>query len=206
MARLYQSYADVNPLERVALKACSVMQYLLLQKPHAKSKTKEHVSHLARRMKLWSQGDVDALPYEGKCIQKHLTSSKHRTVEFENIALGFSRRMLQGKVHQAVRLISNAENGGLLAIDELIPTGIDEQGNTNWQTTRDILIQKHPEVKIQPPEMLLPEPESDEMYHDPIVFERITGDNIRKAANRTQGTAGPAGVDSYAWRRFCSSF
>ena len=32
---------SVNPLERVALKACSVMQYLLLQKPHAKSKTKE---------------------------------------------------------------------------------------------------------------------------------------------------------------------
>ena len=98
-------------------------------------------------MKLWSQGDVDALLYEGKCIQKHLTSSKHRTVEFENIARGFSRLMLQGKVHQAVHLISNVEQGGLLAIDELIPTGIDEQGNTNWQTTRDISIQKHPEVK-----------------------------------------------------------
>ena len=117
---------SVNPLERVALKACSVMQCLLLQKPHAKSKTKEHVSHLERRMKLWSQRDVDALLYEGKCIQKHLTSSKHRTVEFENIARGFSRLMLQGKVHQAVRLISNAEKGGLPAINELIvPTGID---------------------------------------------------------------------------------
>ena len=157
---------SVNPLERVALKACSVMQCLLLQKPHAKSKTKEHVSHLERRMKLWSQRDVDALLYEGKCIQKHLTSSKHRTVEFENIARGFSRLMLQGKVHQAVRLISNAEKGDLLAIDELIPTGIDEKGNTNWQTTRDILIQKHPEAKIPPPaETLLPEPESDETYH-----------------------------------------
>ena len=42
--------------------------------------------------------------------------------------------MLQGKVHQAVRLISNAEKGGLLAIDKLIPTGIDEKGNTTWQT------------------------------------------------------------------------
>ena len=115
--------------------------------------------------------------------------------------------MLQGKVRQAVRLISNAEKGGLLAIDELIPTGIDEKGNTNWKTTRDILIQKHPEAKIPPPETFLSEPESDETYHDPIVFERITGDNIKQAANRTQGTAGPSGVDqAYGWRRFCSSF
>ena len=99
--------------------------------------------------------------------------------------------MLQEKVHQAVRLI---------------PTGIDEKGNTNWQTTRDILIQKHPEAKIPPPETLVPEPESDETYHDLIVFEKITGDNIKQAANRRQGTAGPSGVDAYAWRRFCSSF
>ena len=112
-------------------------------------------------------------------------------VEFEIIAQGFSRLMLQEKVHQAVRLI---------------PTGIDEKGNTNWQTTRDILIQKHPEAKMPPPaETLLPEPESDETYHDPIVFERITGDNITKAANRTQCTAGPSGVDAYAWRRFIVS-
>ena len=64
----------------------------------------------------------------------------------------------------------------------------------------------HPEAKIPPPKTLLPEPESDETYHDPIVFERITGDNIKQAANRRQGTAGPSGVDAYAWRRFCSSF
>ena len=63
----------------------------------------------------------------------------------------------------------------------------------------------HPEAKITPPKTLLPEPESDETYHDPIVFERITGDNITKAANRTQCTAGPSGVDAYAWRRFIVS-
>ena len=63
-----------------------------------------------------------------------------------------------------------------------------------------------PEATIPPPETLLPEPESDETYHNAIDFERINGDNIKKAANRTQGTAGPSGVDAYAWRRFCSSF
>ena len=181
------------------------MQCLLLQKPHAKSKTKEHATHLERRLKLWSQGNIHALLNEGKCIQKHLISNTRRTVEFEKIARGFSRLMLQGKIHQAVRLISNAEKGGPLSVDDLVPVGTDVDGNTNWQTTRDVLIQKHPEGKLPPPETLLTELEGDETCHDPIVFERITGDSIRQAANRTHGTAGPSGVDAYAWRRFCSS-
>ena len=88
----------------------------------------------------------------------------------------------------------------------MVPVATDVDGNTNWQTTRDILIQKHPEGKLPPPETLLTELEGDETCHDPIVFERITGDSIREAANRTHGTAGPSGVDAYAWRRFCSSF
>ena len=43
LARLYQAYADESPLECIALKACAVMQCLLLPKPHSKSKTKEHI-------------------------------------------------------------------------------------------------------------------------------------------------------------------
>ena len=72
LARLYQSYADNSPLQGIALKACSVMQSLLLQKPHAKRKTKEHVACLERRMALWMEGNIDKLILEGKCIQKHL--------------------------------------------------------------------------------------------------------------------------------------
>ena len=34
----------------------------------------------------------------------------------------------------------------------------------------------------------------------------ITGESIRHAALHTQGSAGPSGVDAYAWRRLCSSF
>ena len=42
LAKLYLSYAENCPLERIAMKACTVMQSLLLQKPFAKSKTKDH--------------------------------------------------------------------------------------------------------------------------------------------------------------------
>jgi hypothetical protein len=43
LARIYQAFADTSPLECISLKACSVMQSLLLQKPFVKSKTKDHV-------------------------------------------------------------------------------------------------------------------------------------------------------------------
>ena len=48
--------------------------------------------------------------------------------------------------------------------------------------------------------------DNEDMHHDPIIFERITGEAIKIAANNTQGAAGPSGVDAYGWRRFCSSF
>ena len=122
------------------------------------------------------------------------------------IARGFNRLMLQGKAWQAVRLISNANKGGLLNIDSLIPTGEDEDGNVQWKTTREVLRQKHPQGRAPVAEILLPEPEINETHHDPNIFERITGEAVKAAANKTQGAAGPSGVDAYAWRRFCSSF
>ena len=52
IARLYQAYADGSALHSIALTACCVLQVLLLQKPHAKSKSKEHAECLERRLNL----------------------------------------------------------------------------------------------------------------------------------------------------------
>lgn len=146
LARLYQAYADESPLECIALKACSVMQSVLLQKPHAKSKSKEHVVCLERRLNLWSEGRFKELISEGKCIQNHMSSSPYSKpqAEIQNIAKGFNRLMLQGKVRQAVNLLSNANRRGLLPLDSLIPVGIDNEGNTQWKSTKEILLDKHP--------------------------------------------------------------
>ena len=40
----------------------------------------------------------------------------------------------------------------------------------------------------------------------PVLFEGSTGSAIRSAALRTQGAAGPSGVDAAGWRRLCCSF
>ena len=65
LARLYQAYADRSSLESVALKACSVLVALTLQKPNRTSKSKDHVAHLHCRLTLWKEGDLLALLDEG---------------------------------------------------------------------------------------------------------------------------------------------
>ena len=74
-ARLYQAYADNTTLHSVALTACCVFQVLLLQKPHARSKSKDHVLCLERHLEMWHRGDIDALVKEDKCIQDYLQST-----------------------------------------------------------------------------------------------------------------------------------
>ena len=47
------------------MKATMIMPALLLQKPHLKSRTKEHAKHLERRLATWKVGDLDSLLDEG---------------------------------------------------------------------------------------------------------------------------------------------
>ena len=120
------------------------MQCLLLQKPHAKSKVKEHTVHLERRLKQWQEGNIDVLLHEGRSIRKHLVSSGNQMPDQERTARIFNWQMLQGKVNAALRLLSCDNSGGVLSLDDLIPTGIGQNGEVVQQTTRDILIDKHP--------------------------------------------------------------
>ena len=72
IARLIGSYAEKSSLEIIALRAVFVMQALLLQKPHARSKARDHVLHLTRRLELWKIGNISTLLREGITIQRCL--------------------------------------------------------------------------------------------------------------------------------------
>ena len=78
IARLFQAFADNSSLQRVSMKAISVIQLLLLQKPSKQSKTKDHVSHLQRRLKMWLKGDFLQLLEEGRCLQSRLVFRKQQ--------------------------------------------------------------------------------------------------------------------------------
>ena len=51
-ARLFQAFADGSSLECVCMKAITLLQSLILQKPSKKSKTKDHIALLKQRLDL----------------------------------------------------------------------------------------------------------------------------------------------------------
>ena len=59
-SRLLRAFGESTPLESVAFTAVMVVPHLLLQKPYGRSKVKDHVNCLERRLSLWQQGDIPA--------------------------------------------------------------------------------------------------------------------------------------------------
>ena len=195
-ARLFSAYAEKSALERVSLKAALVMPLLLLQKPHPKSKTKEHAQCLERRLKLWFLGSMKELAHECRTIQRHLAPRRlNGTQQDQRLARSFSQLMFRGKVRAAMRLISDQSSAGVLNLDEEI----------DGTSVRDILKEKHPQPQVpRPSALLLPVTNGSDIH--PVLFDRITGDLIRSTALRVQGSAGPSGMDAAGWRRMCTAF
>ena len=200
LARLFQAYADSSSLECIAMKAITVIQIVLLQKPSRTSKSKDHVKHLQRRLDLWLQGDLETLLDEGKCIQNRLGNVTQASSD-ETVSRIFRDLVIQGKVQSALRYLSRNTSGGVLKLDDLIPETKD--GETNMRSTRDILEEKHPKGRDADPRTLV---EGDPNHVNPVIFESLDGDAIRQAALHTNGAAGPSGLDALAWRRLCCSF
>ena len=199
LARLLQAFTDGSSLECVSMKAVIILQALVLQKPSRTSKTRDHISHLKRRMELWKAGNLNEILLEGRCIQKHLPKPSKRC-DKTALAKTFQNLMSRGKVNKALRLLSYNSSGGVLGLDDVIPAS----SHANLpRTTREILIEKHPLGKPASTNSLL---QGSPMPVNPILFENLNAKTIRKAALKTNGAAGLSGLDAYSWRRLCSSF
>ena len=121
LARMFRAYADASALESIAMKAAMVMPALLLQKPHPKSKAKDHVLHLERRLQQWSEGNLEGLMKEGFTIQHQFSRQHHQQPgPAKQIARVFAKLMMEGKVRAALRMIAENKNHGTLKLDTQI--------------------------------------------------------------------------------------
>ena len=77
VTRLYDALAEKTALEPIAMSAAIVLPILLLQKPHQRSKAKEHTSCLTRRLESWLKGDINELLNEGRTIQNRLIDKQN---------------------------------------------------------------------------------------------------------------------------------
>ena len=97
-------------------------------------------------------------------------------------------------------LLTDQDTAGPLSLDKLI----DPNDNPH-ETVRDILLEKHPIGQpLNPSALLPPDPPAQEPH--PVTFHQLTGPLIRTTALRTEGAAGPSGIDALGWRRLCTSF
>ena len=149
-ANLFLAYGEGSAMESIALCAAMLMPILLLQKPYARSRTKQHMTCLERCLILWKAGDIDALVEECCSIQRQFRrSSVQRTSNEQHMMKEFSKFMSQSKVKAAVQLLDNHHNGGPLPLDDAIQSGIVQT------TVREGLIAKHPQGQPPHPETVL---------------------------------------------------
>ena len=203
LTRMFRAYADGSALESVAMKAAMVMPALLLQKPHPRSKAKDHTLHIERRLRQWSEGDLEGLMNEGYTIQ-HQFSRQHqnRYRSAQQTARVFAKLMMEGRVRAALRLIAEDSNGGPLQLDSQI--GSDGL-NITPETVREMLLRKHP-PKQSPKQSSIITPDAPIVEPHPVLFDKIDGLLIRNTVLRMDGAAGPSGLDAAAWKRMCTSF
>ena len=188
LTKLNWAYANRTPLECIAQKAEMVMTPLLLQRPHSKSKPKEDLACLKRRLELWQRGDIKALLKEGKDIQSRLESFKSQDND-DTIARRFATMMLNGNGKAAMRYVVNQAKGGVLKLDE---------------ETKQQLHDKHPSAEDAAPETLIEDDVPENL--DPIVFSALDGDVIKKCALKTEGAAGVSQADDQMWHKMVTSF
>ena len=170
----------------IAMKVTMVLPSLLLQKPSAKSKAKEHNTLLIQRLDLWEAGKLTEIWKEGKTIQKKLVNSS-RTKSKDDITRIFSRLMLEGKVGPALKFLDEqAENAVLKPTEEVIRK----------------LQSLHPSPVYISEETLYAGPIEEV---NPAIFYSIDEQEILKAARRTNGSGGPSLMDANQWRRILTS-
>ena len=148
LSRLFQAYAESSALEGVALKAAMILPALLLQKPHARSRTKEHTKHLERRLNLWKDGDLASLLDEGQTIQSSLTREYSGWSSLsDQLTRKFSKLMMEGKVRAALRLIADNNTGQPLHLNSQIDFKLTrkELETSCWSNTLQSTCEsKHP--------------------------------------------------------------
>ena len=106
LARLFRAAGEGSALEGIALKAAFTLCSLALQKPSQSSKSKDHISCIERRLKLWMDGNLNDLVLEGRAIQQRLSNKQPRSNCSDpdgRLAYSFAKLMFNGKTKHALR-------------------------------------------------------------------------------------------------------
>ena len=130
LAKFFDIYALESAQEDSAIMSAMLFPSLILQRPHYKSKPREHIDCLERRLPLWGTADgIRELLKEGNCIQRHLPLNQRNTRknnQKDNRSRRFTQFMTKGKVKDAIRCLSTTGGGRVLNLSDVITEGSDK--------------------------------------------------------------------------------
>jgi hypothetical protein len=146
---------------------------------------------------MWRERCHDELLQEAERCDKQLRRckppSQKNTTEKEHTIRVFTRLMLQGKLREAVRWVTERDRGSVLDPNDFI-----ESGSTS-KTVLQVLQEKHPAPQ-EPNEVIALGIGSESI---PLLVDvDITASHVERASRRIHGGAGPGGCDSSQWQDF----
>jgi hypothetical protein len=157
---------------------------LILQKDKNFKKTKDIRNLLKRRMIMWEKGQYDELLKEAEHCDRKLPQSSGR-MNADQEAKIFSNLIMQGKLREAVRFITDRQGGGVMDPEQ-------DAGKPAGKSVFEVLLSKHPEQRIPEENDFI---ECDEL--PPLINIELTGSHVEQAAKKLSGGAGISGFDSY---------
>ena len=182
--RLANAWVNKSDLEQVAILAIHTIGALLLQNPGKRSTAKGNKDALTRRLDLWKKGAFSELLSEAREIQKRLRKSGNSK---ESISRGFSRLMFNGRVGSAMRLVGKAQSEPLEVTPEMI-AALESKHPPDGPLNRTHLFSSEPAPAFEL-----------------VIFDAISGNDIKKAAKSTRGGCGPSGMTDDLWSRILCS-
>ena len=134
---------------------------------------------------------------ERRTLQQRLPKSFNMQHD-EHLARSFANLMFKGKTHPPLDLLANNGKGGVLCLDD--PA---KPSDTKLPSVREVLQSKHPPGQLATTDAILAGVPPE--IH-PVVFDSIDACLVRSTALHCKGSAGPSGLDAYAWCRLCTAF
>ena len=177
-----------NTFHGIAMKVVMTLPNILLQKPSAKSKAKDHMKALQQRLLLWNEGKLSEIWKECLIIQKKINSKPNRSSE--DVSRIFSKLMFEGKVGAAMKYLEeHADNSVLAPSEEVV----------------EKLQALHPAAENINPNTLIQGPIQPVNTAFFLSIDEHEVLKAAKAANRTSGSAGPSMFDAQQWKRILVS-
>ena len=145
--------------------------------------------HLDRRLALWEAGNFQELLSEGETIQKQMLISKKAVTE-TTLAKRFATMVFNNNFKGAMGLITDKGKGcGLLKVSEKVKKDMQS---------------KHPHAEPADPAALLTGPLPPSV--DPIFYDALDAELMKKCALRTHGGAGISQQEDVLWHKMVTSY